>query len=289
MDARLKYDICGYLLANGNTADKARLIAARYDTSKELRTQVLSEIESAIRRDGGIPLSYNPNAPSSAKESAEILTLTAQFSDFQGPLKRIRTFLVSRQKKDGGFAELLSLDPYIEDKWGSSGGRDWYPVGKSITWLTGKALEALVLAKHEDKERQLRARDFLLYSQNEDGHWPDFKGQNISDPLATGNILEGLSAVGVSRDHKVYTDGRAALMQHLKRCIEVRSLCDMADLPAVGRPESQLESEVIRKGLEFIIESQQEDGGWAPLGSKKSDPELTSILAYVVKECEEYV
>ncbi|TFF96169.1 hypothetical protein EU546_01915 [Candidatus Thorarchaeota archaeon] len=289
MDARLRYDVRSYLQEEGNTTDKARLIAAGYDDSKETRSEVLSKIQSSMRRDGGIPFNYNPNAPSSVKGSAEFLTLTAGLKEFNEIHNRMSRFLVSRQKKDGGFAELLALDPYIEDKWGSSGGRDWYPVVKSLTWLTGKALRALVLAGHDDRQRHLRARDFLVYSQNEDGYWPDFKGQNISDPLATGNILEGLIAVGVPPDHKVYKDGRAALMQHLMRSLKNRSLFDMADLPAMGKPESKIESELIREGVQFIVDSQQQDGGWSPLGTKKSDPELSSKMAHVVKRCEEYV
>ena len=91
------------------------------------------------------------------------------------------TFLVSRQKQDGGFGEALNLDSYIEDKYGITEGREWYPVGKSITWLTGKCLEALVLSNYDDQERIRRARDYLLYSQNEDGHWPDFKDSKESD------------------------------------------------------------------------------------------------------------
>jgi hypothetical protein len=289
MDARLHHDLRSYLMTHGNTADKARMLSAGYDNSKELRALILSELDMFLNKDGGIPFGFRPNGPSSVKETSELLTLVAPFKEFADVSKSMVGFVVSRQKNDGGFAEALNLDPYIEDKWGSAMGRDWYPVGKSLTWLTGKALEALVLAKHDDKERHLRARDFLMYLQNEDGHWPDFRGQGISDPLATGNVLEGLDAVGVAHDHRVYRDARAALMQHLKECLETKSLFDMADLTAIGKPESDLESSLTRQSLEFIIASQREDGGWAPMGSKKSDPELSSILALVLKRCEKYM
>jgi hypothetical protein len=63
----------------------------------------------------------------------------------------------------------------------------------------------------------------------------------------------------------------------------------MADLPAMGKPESKIESEMIREGVQFIVDSQQQDGGWSPPGTKKSDPELSSKMAHVVKRCEEYV
>ena len=289
MDARLHYDVRSYLMTHGNTADKARLLSAGYDDSKELRGLILDELKMSINNDGGIPFGFRPNGPSSVKETAELLTLIASVKEFAEVSKLMVDFVVSRQKNDGGFAEALNLDPYIEDKWGSAGGRDWYPVGKSLTWLTGKALESLVLAGHDDKERQFRARDFLMYSQNEDGHWPDFKDQGVSDPLATGNILEGLDAIGIAHDHKVYRDARAALMQHLKGCLEAKSLFDMADLTAIGKPESDLESSLIKQSLQFILESQREDGGWAPTGSKKSDPELSSILGLVLKRCEKFV
>lgn len=286
MDTNLHYDFQKYLLTNGNIADKLRLISAGYEASSELREEVIAALEQSMNSDGGISFGFKPGAPSSVKETAEILALMSVYQkEYPSIIDRLSSFLVSRQKNDGGFSETLNLDPHIEDKWGAMGGRDWYPVGKSITWLTGKALEALCLVGFKDEERLKRARDFLLYSQNEDGHWPDFKGQNESDPLATGNIIQGLSAIGVKSDNKVYLDARAALMQHLKDCVETKSTFDMADLPAVGNPTSDLEKEVIRDGLNLIIETQNEDGGWAPFGTKKSDPELTSILVVVLRQC----
>ncbi|MGQ4910712.1 MAG: prenyltransferase/squalene oxidase repeat-containing protein [Candidatus Thorarchaeota archaeon] len=288
MNTELHYDFENYLLTNGSIADKMRLIAAGFG-NEQLRNRVITDLEASMNKDGGIRFGYKPEAPSSVKETAEVLVLLANFADdYSSMVERMVSFLVSRQKKDGGFAETLNLDPHIEDKWGAAGGRNWYPVGKSITWLTGKALEALCLVEYDDVERLRRARDFLLYSQNEDGHWPDFKGQNESDPLATGNILEGLRAMKVDSRNKVIVDGRAALMQHLKDCIESKSTFDMVDLPAVGVPESEQEKELIRDGLKLIMESQNEDGGWIPFGAKKSDPELTSLLILALQKCKSF-
>jgi squalene cyclase len=235
-----------------------------------------------------MPFGVQPGNPSSVKETSEILALISIYKDsWSEIIDEMVKFLISRQKNDGGFSESLKLDPYIEDKWGNIG-RLHYPVAKSITWLTGKALEALCLVGYEDEERLRRARDFLLYNQYEDGHWPNFIGRDESDPIGTGNILQGLKAVGINSDNKVYQDGRAALLQHLKDAVESKSTFDMMDLTAVGKPKSDLESEVLRNGLELIIQSQNEDGGWAPLGSKKSDPELSSILAFVAMKLSKY-
>ncbi len=197
------------------------------------------------------------------------------------------SFLISRQKKDGGFAEALNLDPHIEDTYGVSSGREWYPVGKSITWLTGKALEALCIAKYDGEERLRRARDYLMYSQYEDGHWPDYKNQGESDDLGTANILPALLAVGISDDHKVYRDGRAAALQHLVSSVESKSTFDMVDLIAIGKPATDKEREVILQGLTLVKSTQNEDGGWTPIGAKKSDPELSSILAFVYLKCKD--
>jgi hypothetical protein len=286
MDTKPKHDFESYLLTNGNIADKLRLISAGLTDSTSLREEIIGDLEESMNQDGGVPFGFKPGGPSSVKETSEILALVSAYKrEYPSIIGKMAAFLVSRQKKDGGFSETLNLDPHIEDKWGAMGGRDWYPVGKSVTWLTAKALEALCLVDFKDEERLKRARDFLLYSQNEDGHWPDFKGQNESDPLATGNILEGLQAVGVDSDHRVMVDARAALMQHLKECVESESTFDMADLPAIGTPVSGLEKQVLQDGLKLIIETQNEDGGWAPFGTKKSDPELTSILVVVLRKC----
>lgn len=284
MGTNLLYDHRNYLLENGNIADKLRLASAGNDLSEEQLEELMDEVKRVQNKNGGMPFDVQPGTPSSVKETAEILALISRYkSQWADIIDEMVNFLVSRQKNDGGFSESLKLDPYIEDKWGSIG-RDWYPVAKSVTWLTGKALEALCLAEYHDEERLRRARDFLLYNQYEDGHWPDFIGREESDPMATGNILLALESVGIHFDNKVYQDGRAALLQHLKDSVENSSTFDMADLTAVGKPKSDLEKEVIRGGIELIVQSQNEDGGWAPLGSKKSDPELSSILAFVAKK-----
>ena len=284
MGNELHYDFQNFILSKGNIADKVRLIATDYEIQSDLQKNIMENLQDIMNSDGGIPFGFKRGAPSSTKETAELLTLVSTFNDkYKDIIKQMISFIVSRQKNDGGFGESLKLDPHIEDKWGGIG-RDWYPVGTSITWLTGKALEALCLANFEDTERLRRARDFLLHSQYEDGNWPDFKGQQISDPLGTGNILRGLQAIGVNSDNKVYVDGRAALLQHLTECLESGSIFDMADLTAIGKPLSEKETEILTNGIELIINSQKEDGGWIPIGAKKSDPELSSILVLEFKK-----
>lgn len=288
MGTILHYDHHNFVLKNGNIADKLRLASAEDEISKNQIDELMEEVRRTQNKDGGMPFGLQQGNPSSVKETAEVLALIARHkSKWPNIVDGMVTFIVSRQKNDGGFSESLKLDPYIEDKWGGIG-RNWYPVAKSITWLTGKSLEALCLVDYPDEERLRRARDFLLYNQYEDGNWPDFIGRKESDPMATGNILAGLKAVGINSDNKVYQDGRAALLQHLKDSVESESTFDMMDLTSVGKPTTDLEKEVIRGGVELIIRSQNEDGGWAPLGFKKSDPELSSILVFVANKLSKY-
>ncbi|TET12237.1 MAG: hypothetical protein E3J86_00725 [Candidatus Thorarchaeota archaeon] len=284
MGTILHYDFQNYMLSNGSVADKLRLASAGFETPAGLVDELMSDVKQILNNDGGIPFGVTPGSPSSVKETAEILALIAQYkSKWPEVINMMAEFLVSRQKNDGGFGESLKIDPYIEDKWGPIG-RDWYPVAKSVTWLTGKALEALCLVEFDSEERLKRARDFLLHSQYEDGNWPDYTGQETSDPLATGNILRALKAIDVNPESKVLKDGKAALFQHLKTSIENRSTFDMADLSVVSSPKTDLEREVIRDGIELIVQTQNKDGGWAPIGIKKSDPELSSILAFVLRK-----
>ena len=95
-------------------------------------------------------------------------------------------------------------------------------------------------------------------------------------------------AAGIDSKDKVYRDARAALYQHLKDALESKSTDDMIDLTAVCPAETDKERNVIKGALELILETQNKDGGWPPLGSKKSDSELSSILGFVLKECEKY-
>jgi len=283
MESELHYDFQSFLLSNGNIADKARLIAAGNKIPSGIQESVIADLQTLQNSDGGIPFGFKLGAPSSVKLTSELLTLISKFKVKDKKLaKTMMDFIISRQKNDGGFAESLKLDPYIEDTW-SEVGREWYPVGISITWLTGKALEALCSAGYDEQNRLRRARDFLLYTQYEDGHWPDFKGQKLSDPLGTGNILLGLQSMGINSDNKVFEDGRAALLQHMKNSIEAKSIFDVVDLTVIGKPKSELEKEILKRGLELIIQTQNTDGGWVPLGAKKSDPELSSKLVLEFK------
>jgi len=290
LKVNLVYDVKSFVLENGNVLDKLRIAAAGYEIPEETTRELIAIVRAIMNEDGGVPFDVKPGAPSSAKTTAEILTLLIQLGwDVGNLVDRMVKFLVSRQKNDGGFAETMNLNSYIEDKFGATEGREWYPVGKSITWLTGKALEALCLAKYEDEERLRRARDFLLYNQYEDGHWPDYVGHAESDPLGTGNILPALRAVGVSEDNEVYVNGRAALFQHLKHSIESGFTFDMVDLAAVVPPKTDLEREIVVQGIELIVRTQRSDGGWCVVGSKKSNPDLSAQLALVVKRCAETV
>jgi squalene cyclase len=281
----LHYDYKNYILKHGSLSDKLRLIAASYTDEPTIKENVLSDLESIINTDGGIPFDLVRDNPSSVKETAEVLPLLLGIEKSHPLIDRMTQFLVSRQKNDGGFAEALNLDPHIEDKWGGTMGREFYPVGVSVTWLTGKALEALCLVGYDNKERISRARNYLMSLQYEDGHWPTFKGQKTSDPLGTGNILPALRAAGVPQNNKVLEDGRAALLQHLKTSVDISSISDMVDLAALGTSQKQAEKELMQRGIELIISSQNTDGGWSIIGSKKSDPELSSILGFVVKTC----
>ncbi len=283
------YDLQEYIIEQGNVADILRLIAAGYKIDDDVIQSSLEEVEDILNRDGGVPFGLEEGKPSSVKETAEMLPLLLKFGKTHDHLiQRMIRFLIKRQKGDGGFAEAMNLEHLIEDRYGSKWGNEFYPVGKSVTWLTGKALEALSLANYNDEERLRRARDFLIYSQYEDGNWPDFMNMGQSDPLATGNILTGLRAAGVDSKKRVYKDARAALFQHLKDALENKSTDDMIDLTAVCPPETDKEKNVIKGGLELILESQDKGGGWALMGSKKSDAELSSILGFVLKKCAKY-
>ena len=283
------YDLESYVIEHGNVADVLRLISAGYEIDQDVTKSILDEVEDLLNEDGGVPFGLDEGNPSSVKETSELVPLLLKIRKTHGHLiKKMVGFIISRQKNDGGFGETMNLDYLIEDRYGTKWGSEFYPVGKSVTWLTGKALEALSLAEYDNEVRLKRARDFLMHSQNEDGNWPDFINMGHSDPLATGNILTGLRAAGVDSKAKVYRDARAALYQHIKDALENKSADDMIDLTAVCPPETDKEVDVINGGLELIISTQNKDGGWPPLGSKKSDSELSSILGFVLKKCEKY-
>ncbi|MFO7837779.1 MAG: prenyltransferase/squalene oxidase repeat-containing protein [Candidatus Thorarchaeota archaeon] len=284
----LHRDCTDFVLSKGSVADKLRLFVAGFELPDGILEDLFEGIVEIQNPDGGIPFELEISNPSSVKETAELLYLICESGSAPKELKKsMSEFLVSRQKKDGGFGEALNLDNYIEDRWGNNTGRDWYPVGVSITWLTGKALEALCCIDYEAEHRLRKARDYLIYNQNEDGHWPNYKNSDRSDPLGTGNILLALRAAGVEEDRDVLQDGKAALLHHLKTSLEEKNTCNMVDIVSVGKPKTKSEEALLENALELIAEGQRDDGGWAYIGFNKSDPELSSLLAYAFKTVAE--
>ena len=106
----LQYDIQRYILNQGTIADKFRILSAGYSIPSEITDGLIDELQSIVNSDGGLPFELQKGNPSSVKVTAELLTLLfSKISGVDTIVESMITFLISRQKKDGGFAEALNL------------------------------------------------------------------------------------------------------------------------------------------------------------------------------------
>ncbi len=278
-----KKDPVEYVKEHGNLIDKARIIFSLDINDQDFIDEIVGEIEEILNPEGGVPFDFEEENPSCLKDTAELLTpLSKIVPDRRDLIEKMASFIADRQKADGGFAEVKGLDDYIEMKWGAINGRDWYPVGKSITWLTGKAIEALISANYNNEKRIKRGIEFLKKLQHNSGHWPDTADHEEPDPLATGNIINAFKKAGLDKE-EAYIKGRNALIKSIEEAMKKEEfLWDLVDIAYIDKPLNKEEEKIIKKAVKLIIELQNEDGGWKPVWMKQSDPELTALLVQAV-------
>jgi squalene-hopene/tetraprenyl-beta-curcumene cyclase len=165
--------------------------------------------------------------------------------------------LRGNQNKDGGWSPLL----------GSQDSR-----GHSEPDVTGAVLEALS-AHDSASDRRLRMRgvEFLRSTQKADGSWHN--SAHAKPIVCTSSAIRGLVATGLDRDEDMIA---AAINWLLIRqqpdgswsssgietaaALLALSAADLAEHPAV------------RRGIAFLIDSQDENGGWTDVHFVWQDP-----------------
>jgi len=176
---------------------------------------------------------------------------------------------------------------------------------KSITWLTGDAVEILRLAEREEGPFN-KAVDFLRKSQNEDGGWHCYSGsigykkKTPGDPDSTGQIAFLFSEIFGESD-PAYISGRALyerfldelsndveqgyrhkLQDDAKVELDVYTLTrpflsSLVDQPRRILSGFDIGDPRVRRIMDELVGIQRPDGGWRPFWSDVSSPVYTVI------------
>jgi squalene-hopene/tetraprenyl-beta-curcumene cyclase len=165
-------------------------------------------------------------------------------------------WFTARQNKDGGWT------PFV-------GSQD--SLRQSEPDITGAVLEALSLEGRANEKRFARAIEFLRSVQQADGSWHD--SRHAQPILSTSSAIRGLIAVGTRRDDDMIAAAINWLVirQQPDGSWNSSVIETAATLLALIAARS-VEHPAVRRGIEFLIESQDENGGWEDVHFVLQDP-----------------
>lgn len=149
--------------------------------------------------------------------------------------------------------------------------------GKVLT--AGYALWTLEAGGHPADETTAAVTDYLLEYQRDANHWshggrrPPSSG---SDFTATYVALRGLDAFGTDEQQTRIERRRATITQWLREAAPKETEDRVFRLRSLKYVEGG--KELAEKAAVELIESQQEDGGWAQLDQSKSDAYATGTV-----------
>ncbi len=277
---KLKYDAVSYVLENGNSFHKLKLLLM-LNLQPEKRRKLVRELKSLQSPDGGWPWQLQKGKPSGISQTARNLELLLKAGESRDSdiVKRAVLFLLQTQREDGGWSENPELKEVIPKDW------NWVSTEHS-GYQTADAINALIEAGYSKDARVAKAVNFLLKTQNEEGGWPSYVSPDYpyegSDIAAMDHIVTALLGFGEPKDSLVLKKAVDALLKHREDWKEpvdgAAVLCVflMLDYP--------LNHEYVRELVANLIESQRPDGGWNWFGDLPSSPAQTvDCLEQLVK------
>jgi squalene cyclase len=269
---KLKYDPLSFVLETGKPYHKAQILHA-LKRKGPLYEEALTILKAQQNPDGGWSWDYKGHQPSAVAISARTLYVVLETDDYdrESAEKGVQ-FLLSMQRKDGGWSENPVLHPQILDNW------PWFSAVHSVTWITGRVITTLIKAKYPVDDRVEKGLQFLERMQNEEGGWPSHTGSPPETKM--WNMEEVVSAFVVTdrKDTNVVRKALTATRAHRDRWPEpVESplylFCQLgysADHPYV------------KECIDYFIKNQHEDGGWGYYNESPSDPTQTAFWTGVL-------
>lgn len=197
--------------------------------------------------------------------------------------RRATAWLLAMQNRDGGWAafdadvtnQVLTKVPFADHN---------AMLDPSCADITGRVIEALgVLGESADHPAIARGLEYLWATQEPEGCWYGRWGVNYI--YGTWQVLQGLSAINHPTDHPAVVRAAGWLESVQQSNGGWGESCRSYDDPTwMGRGEAtasqtswailgllaagRVKSESVRRGLEFLLESQLDDGAW-------EEPEFT--------------
>jgi len=278
---RLRYDAVSYVQKNGNAHHKLKMLLLLKGKA-ENRRKLIEELKSLQNTDGGWPwqlLKGNPSGVSQTARTLELLMKAGENKDSDA-VKRAVSFLLERQKPDGGWSESPELKGIIPREW------NWISTRYS-GYQTADVINALVEAGYAKDARIAKAFGFLRSAQNEEGGWPSYVGSDYpyegSDIATTDHIVAAFLKVGEPKDSPLVKNAVKVLVKHREGWKEpidaATALCVFLIL------DYPLNHEYVKELASDLINTQRPDGGWNWFGDFPSNPSQTLDCIEQLAKC----
>jgi len=267
---KLRYNAVFYILENGNAHHKLQMFLLGLES--EDKQKLVRELKSMQNQNGGWPwqlLKDNPSGISQTARTLELLLRTGENKD-SNTVKRAVSFLLQRQKPDGGWSENPELNGIIPKEW------SWISTRHS-GYQTADVINALAEAGYAKDTRIVKAIGFLRNAQNEEGGWPSYVGPDYpfegSDIATTDHIVSAFLKLGEPKNSPLIENAVKALVKHRESWKEpidaATALCVflMLDYPT--------SHEYVEELVANLIRTQRPDGGWNYFGDLPSNPGQT--------------
>lgn len=198
-------------------------------------------------------------------------------------MRRGMDWLVAMQSRNGGWGafdvdntrEVFTKVPFADHN---------AMIDPSSADITARILEAFAgVTPERDLPCMLKSLKYIWSDQCDDGAWFGHWGVNYI--YGTWQVIQGLTRFGISPQDSRLQRGAAWLIAKQQPCGgwgETPASYDDPSLRGTGKPTAsqtawailglvsagQADSEAVRRGVQFLIDTQQADGGW-------NEPEFT--------------
>jgi squalene-hopene/tetraprenyl-beta-curcumene cyclase len=262
-----------------NTKTEPIRRAAEWLVSKEVRIAGDWVVCNPEPEPSGWAFEFNnPYNPDTDDTAMALLALKNCGYDDPVLYDRGLRWLLSFQCKDGGWAAFDKdiTNPLLESVPFSDHNAILDP---SCCNITARVLEVLAAFEYRPEHRNVaKALRFLRAKQEPDGAWYGRWGVNYI--YGTWQVLRGLSAIGINMDEPWTQKGRTWLEAHQNPDGGWGETCESYDDPSlrgrgVSTPSqtawalmglcsfSDLNRESIRRGLNYLVTTQNSDGSWS--------------------------
>ena len=137
----------------------------------------------------------------------------------------------------------------------------------SSSWETALAVKALSSQYYQTPEIN-NGLNWLLNNQNPDDGW----GINISDVYITSIVIDSFLSAGIAPAQIKLQDASDWLKSQSPNCTS-----DVAVRLLILNDMELLDSDMKNESIQWLLDNQNEDGGWGPLKNRTSTPYHTAL------------